>query len=92
MSTRVGDGCRSTGPVIGDIRVGTCSWTERTLVEESDFYPPHIRTAEDRLRFYASQYPLVEVDSTLYRLPSMPTEDAPDRSTRGAGAARRGGP
>jgi uncharacterized protein YecE (DUF72 family) len=46
------------------ILVGTTSWTEKTLVESGRFYPPDVHTAEERLRFYASQFPVVEVDSS----------------------------
>ena len=53
---------------MGDIKVGTASWTDRTLIE-SGWYPPEARTAAARLRFYASRFPLVEVDSTYYALP-----------------------
>lgn len=51
------------------ILVGTCSWTDKTLVE-SGWYPPEARSAEERLRFYAQHFPIVEVDSTYYGLPS----------------------
>ena len=54
----------------GDILIGTSSWTDPSLIKESDFYPPGVGTAEKRLRFYASQFPLVEVDSTYYFPPS----------------------
>jgi len=33
--------------------VGTASWTDPTLVESDVFYPAYLKTAEDRLRFYA---------------------------------------
>ena len=52
------------------VRVGTCSWTDKTLTEGSDWYPRRTMSAEDRLRFYAAQFPLVEVDSTYYRPPA----------------------
>jgi len=52
------------------ILVGTTSWTEKTLVEFGCFYPPDVHTAEERLRFYASRFPVVEVDSSYYGLPS----------------------
>ena len=55
---------------LGRILIGTSSWTDPTLVKESDFYPPAAKSAEARLRFYASQFPLVEVDSTYYFPPS----------------------
>jgi uncharacterized protein YecE (DUF72 family) len=54
----------------GRILVGTSSWTDPTLVKEGGFYPPSAKSAEARLRFYASQFPLVEVDSTYYYPPS----------------------
>jgi uncharacterized protein YecE (DUF72 family) len=52
------------------ILVGTSSWTDPTLVKEGHFYPPDAKTAEARLRFYASRFPIVEVDSTYYFPPS----------------------
>src|SRR5437764_5855976 len=55
---------------MGEIRVGISSWTEPTLVKEGHFYPPGAKSAEDRLRFYASQFPIVEVDSSYYFPPS----------------------
>ena len=54
----------------GRILIGTASWTDKTLVNDSDFYPPGAKSAEDRLRHYAEQFPLVEVDSTYYFPPS----------------------
>jgi uncharacterized protein YecE (DUF72 family) len=54
----------------GRILVGTCSWTDKSLIDSGRFYPPEAKTAEDRLRFYASRFPIVEVDSTFYGLPS----------------------
>lgn len=50
--------------------VGTASWTDPTLVKSDTFYPPSLKTAEERLRFYAEQFNAVEVDSTFYALPS----------------------
>ena len=48
------------------ILVGTSSWTDKTLIESGKFYPPSATTPEDRLRFYASQFPIVEIDSSYY--------------------------
>ncbi|MGH2354735.1 MAG: DUF72 domain-containing protein [Chloroflexota bacterium] len=53
----------------GRIRVGTSSWTDPTLLK-SGWYPPEAQTAEQRLAHYAAQFPLVEVDSSYYALPS----------------------
>src|SRR5260370_4445559 len=52
-----------------EFRVGTASWTDPTLVNSDLFYPPSVRSAEERLRFYAEQFNTVEVDSTYYALP-----------------------
>jgi uncharacterized protein YecE (DUF72 family) len=52
------------------ILTGTCSWADKTLVDCGRFYPPKLKTAEERLRFYAEQFPLVEVDSSYYGLPA----------------------
>lgn len=51
------------------IRVGTSSWTDKTLLA-SGWYPDDAKTPEARLRHYASQFDVVEVDSTYYSLPS----------------------
>jgi uncharacterized protein YecE (DUF72 family) len=52
------------------VLVGTCSWTDKTLVACGRFYPKGCSSAEGRLRHYASQFPLVEVDSSYYAMPS----------------------
>jgi uncharacterized protein YecE (DUF72 family) len=52
------------------ILVGTCSWTDKTLTDETDWYPKRSMTAEERLKFYAARYPIVEADSTYYFPPS----------------------
>jgi uncharacterized protein YecE (DUF72 family) len=53
------------------ILVGTSSWTDKTLIECGRFYPPTATTPEERLRFYASQFPIVEIDSSYYGIPSV---------------------
>ncbi|KXU83899.1 hypothetical protein CI15_25575 [Paraburkholderia monticola] len=52
------------------ILCGSAGWTDKTLIACKRFYPADCRTAEARLRFYASQFPLVEVDSSYYGMPS----------------------
>jgi uncharacterized protein YecE (DUF72 family) len=52
------------------IRVGTASWTDPTLTRGSDWYPRRSMSAEERLRYYASQFDVVEVDATYYHPPS----------------------
>ncbi|WP_329394910.1 DUF72 domain-containing protein [Streptomyces melanogenes] len=51
------------------ILVGACSWANPELAS-SGWYPPGSRNSEGRLRHYASRFPVVEVDSTYYALPS----------------------
>src|ERR1700686_323089 len=53
-----------------EFRVGTASWTDPTLVNSDLFYPSSVRSAEERLRFYAERFNTVEVDSTYYALPA----------------------
>ena len=52
------------------ILVGSCSWTDPTLIACGRFYPPGVTSAEARLRHYAAQFGIVEVDSTYYAPPS----------------------
>lgn len=51
------------------IRIGTAGWTDKSLIA-SGWYPPEARSPEQRLRYYAGQFPLVEVDSAYYALPA----------------------
>jgi len=50
------------------ILIGSCSWADKTLTD-SGWYPPSAKSPEDRLRFYAEQFPIVEVDSSYYAIP-----------------------
>jgi uncharacterized protein YecE (DUF72 family) len=52
------------------VLTGSCSWADRTLTTDADFYPRKSMSAEDRLRFYAAQFPLTEIDSTYYAPPA----------------------
>jgi uncharacterized protein YecE (DUF72 family) len=53
------------------VRVGVASWTDPTFTAKGVFYPDDARTPEKRLRYYASRFPVVEVDSTYYALPTV---------------------
>ena len=53
--------------------VGTASWSDKTLLDCGKFYPPTAKTPEARLRFYASQFNLVEVDTSYYAIPTVTT-------------------
>ena len=64
---RVGDGV---------VRFGIASWTDPTMTASGVFYPKGANTAEERLRYYAGQFPVVEVDATYYVLPSKRTAES----------------
>jgi uncharacterized protein YecE (DUF72 family) len=57
------------------VKTGVTSWAERTLIT-SGWYPPSAHTAEARLRFYASQFPIVETDMPYYALPEPALTEA----------------
>jgi uncharacterized protein YecE (DUF72 family) len=52
------------------IEIGSASWTDKTLIACGRFYPPQAKSAEARLRHYATQFPVVEVDSSYYGIPT----------------------
>jgi uncharacterized protein YecE (DUF72 family) len=49
---------------------GSCSWTDKTLVQDTDWYPRRSMSAKERLQFYAARFPLTEIDSTYYAPPA----------------------
>lgn len=62
------------------IHIGTCSWAESSLIKSGEFYPREMKTAEERLRYYATRFEVVEVNSSYYAIP--------DRSNVALWAAR----
>jgi uncharacterized protein YecE (DUF72 family) len=62
------------GPVVeihgARVLVGTCSWTDATLVKETEWYPKKSMKAAERLAYYSARYPIVEADSTYYFPPT----------------------
>jgi uncharacterized protein YecE (DUF72 family) len=76
------------GPVLvrradSTVRFGTASWTDPSILAPGVFYPDRVTTPEARLKFYASVFSMVEVDSTYYALPTrrvaeLWTERTPD--------------
>ncbi len=60
---------------MAQIRVGTAGWTDKSLID-SGWYPDGGSDPEKRLRYYASQFRLVEVDSAYYALPAAQTAAA----------------
>jgi uncharacterized protein YecE (DUF72 family) len=65
------------------IRVGTCGWSYK---EWSGVFYPHDLSPGDFLSCYAQRYPVVEVDSTFYRIPGRKmVEGWRDRTPEGFG-------
>ena len=60
----------------GEALLGTASWTDPTMTAPGVFYPPGANSAEERLRYYSTQFPVVEVDATYYALPSKRTAES----------------
>jgi uncharacterized protein YecE (DUF72 family) len=60
---------------MGQVRVGAASWTDRSLLV-SGWYPPEASTPDKRLRYYARQFSLAEVDATYCALPAEQTAAA----------------
>jgi uncharacterized protein YecE (DUF72 family) len=48
---------------------GIAGWVDKSLIDSKLFYPLSVKSSGDRLRFYSSQFSLVEVDSTYYGIP-----------------------
>ena len=58
------------------VLVGTASWTDPEFIK-AGWYPPDVKNdAEGRLRYYAEQFPMVEVNATFYALPTVETVTA----------------
>jgi uncharacterized protein YecE (DUF72 family) len=55
---------------MGEILVGISSWADSELVR-SGFYPPDVKTAEARLGYYASRFPVAEIDSSYHFFPTQ---------------------
>ncbi|HEY6959073.1 MAG TPA: DUF72 domain-containing protein [Candidatus Limnocylindria bacterium] len=52
------------------MKVGTCSWTDPTLLE-SGWYPADVaKKPDERLRYYSERFPLVENDASYYAIPA----------------------
>jgi uncharacterized protein YecE (DUF72 family) len=55
---------------MGNVRVGTASWADASLVRDSDWYPRRTMKAAARLAYYAEQFSLAEVTTTYYFPPT----------------------
>jgi uncharacterized protein YecE (DUF72 family) len=59
-----------------DYRVGLSAWTDKSMLEESEFYPRKTMTPEERLWWYSRFFDTVEVNSTFYALVAPATSAA----------------
>src|ERR1700746_1805810 len=67
------------GPIISPevaVLCGIAGWADKSLIDSKLFYPRAVKTSAERLAFYASQFPLVEVDSTYHGIPKRETVEA----------------
>ncbi len=63
----------STTAERGRVLTGTASWTDPEFIK-AGWYPPEVKNdAEGRLRYYAAQFPMVEVNASFYALPTIDT-------------------
>jgi uncharacterized protein YecE (DUF72 family) len=53
-----------------DYRVGLSAWTDKSMIEDGEFYPRRTMTAEERLWWYSRYFDVVEVNSSFYAIPS----------------------
>ncbi|WP_438004435.1 DUF72 domain-containing protein [Sorangium sp. So ce321] len=63
--------CAPVPARLDNVLAGTAGWTDPTLAKSQRFYPKGTSSPEQRLRFYASQFPVVEVNSSYYALPGQ---------------------
>jgi uncharacterized protein YecE (DUF72 family) len=62
------------------LHIGTCSWTERTLIQSGEFYPKEAQTAESRLRYYAERFDYKYSDAELKEF--LPTIENIDKRAK----------
>ena len=60
---------RVEGDGAAPVWMGTCGWTDDTLVRCGKFYPRSAKTAVERLAHYSRSYPCVEIDTSTYAIP-----------------------
>jgi len=71
---------------MSNILVGTSSWIDKTLIESGRFYPRSATTPEDRLRYYARQFPIVEIDGSSYGIPQKRMHDSESSGLQARGS------
>jgi uncharacterized protein YecE (DUF72 family) len=52
------------------ILIGTSSWADHSLVASGLFYPPEVKTAAGRLKYYSERFPIAEIDSSYHYFPT----------------------
>lgn len=52
------------------VLVGAASWADPSLIKTKRFYPKDASKPEPMLQYYATRFPMVEVDSSYDALPS----------------------
>jgi uncharacterized protein YecE (DUF72 family) len=67
----VGMGDKRSRTARGRVLVGSSSWSDRSLVHESDWYPWRSMKAAQRIAYYADRFGVVEIDATR-RFPPTP--------------------
>lgn len=53
-----------------NVVVGMASWADPSLMKSKRFYPKGHSAPEKMLRYYATQFPMVEVDSSFFAMPT----------------------
>jgi uncharacterized protein YecE (DUF72 family) len=59
-----------------DYRIGLSAWTDKSMLEEGQFYPRKTMAPAERLWWYSRFFDTVEVNSTFYALPAVETAEA----------------
>src|SRR5256885_15377755 len=53
------------------VRCGIAGWIDKSLIDSKLFYPMSVKSSEERLAFYATQFSLAEADTTYYGIPKV---------------------
>ena len=51
------------------VLMGTCGWSDESIMRCGRFYPASCKTSVDRLVHYSRRFPCVEVDTSTYAIP-----------------------
>jgi uncharacterized protein YecE (DUF72 family) len=57
------------------ILLGISAWADRELIESGRFYPPDVKTPWERLRYYAREFSIAEIDSSYHFFPTRRNMD-----------------